>query len=948
MAGVMERLCADSWIADLHIHSRYSRATARDLEPGRLAHWAARKGIHLLGSGDLTHPGWLEELKERLVPAGEGLFALADADGPEAGVRFLLSGEISCIYKKNQRVRKVHLVVLMPSFEAVERFNERLGRIGNLAADGRPILGLDAKHLLELVLETDPWAELIPAHIWTPWFSVLGSKSGFDSLEECFEELTEYVHAAETGLSSDPPMNWRVESLDRFHLVSSSDAHSPANLGREATLFNTGLSYPEVIEALRTGRGLMGTLEFFPEEGKYHLDGHRKCRMRLDPEETKAWNGLCPVCGKPVTVGVLNRVLELADRPAGERPPTARPYESLLSLNEILGQVLGVGPKTKKVGRFYDRLTGQVGPELFVLRQAPLEDIARAAGPVAAEAVARVRRGEVRAEGGFDGEFGRLTIFTPEELDEINRQGRLFALPFAAEVGPTPKPRRSAGVAVEEPGRSGTPGQGGFAPDEDQEAAVTAPAGPLAIVAGPGSGKTGVLGRRAARLLEGGAVPERILGLTFTRKAAAELSDRLASLAGEAGRRVASATFHALGLTLLEEWGQGREVIDEADRLALIRPLARAEGLRPARAAELISKAKLNAAWAEAICPPGLLSAYNQALDGVGLYDYDDLVTRPLQMIRAEADLAAELAERFDHVLVDEFQDLNPTQFEWLRALAPEPDRSLTAVGDPDQSIYGFTGASPLFFNKLAEDRPQIRVIDLKTSYRCPGPIVAAAAAVIGRNPGRHLELRAFQPDGARLMWAEFASPLAEAVGIVQEIERLVGGTSHLAMASGELDGANNYTLADIAVLIRLHRQAEPLVEALAKAGLPVQVAAEEPGRETDELEFGAEKVTLLTMHAAKGLEFPVVFLAGVEEGLLPYQPPDGGADWEEERRLFYVALTRARERLIITRSKRRSLFGRSYRPAASPFVSEIPGDLVDRLKIAAPRPKGHVQPTLF
>ncbi|MBW2617744.1 MAG: AAA family ATPase, partial [Deltaproteobacteria bacterium] len=386
MKTPLQSIPAAAWAADLHVHSHFSRATARNLEPGQIALWAARKGLRLVGSGDLTHPGWLEELSQRLVPAPseEGLFALREAKGEEAKVRFLLSGEISCIYKKNQRVRKVHVVVLMPSFEAAKKFNSALPASCNLTSDGRPILGLDAKLILELVLATDPLAELIPAHIWTPWFSVLGSKSGFDDLEECFEDLSSHVHAAETGLSSDPPMNWRVSSLDRFHLISSSDAHSPANLAREATMFSTGLSYPEIIAALRTGEGLAGTLEFFPEEGKYHLDGHRACQVRLEPRETAARGGLCPVCHKPVTVGVLNRVEALADRPEGFQPPRARPFESLLGLAQVLGQVLGVGPKTKKVARLYDPLISDLGSELHVLRQAPLEEIERSAGPVAA------------------------------------------------------------------------------------------------------------------------------------------------------------------------------------------------------------------------------------------------------------------------------------------------------------------------------------------------------------------------------------------------------------------------------------------------------------------------------------------------------------------------------------------------------------------------------------
>jgi len=945
--GIMS-LASATWIADLHIHSRYSRATSRDLTPERLAAWAAVKGVRLLGSGDLTHPAWLAELKKCLEPAGSdgaGLYRLAGQGGPAGEVLFLLSGEISCIYKKNDRVRKVHVVVLLPSFEAAERFNERLGRVGNLASDGRPILGLDAKEILNLVLETDPLAELFPAHIWTPWFSVLGSKSGFESIEECFEELSGHIHAAETGLSSDPPMNWLVSSLDRFQLVSSSDAHSPAKIGREATLFSCGPSYPEIIQALRTGRGLEGTLEFFPEEGKYHLDGHRRCQTRLSPEETRSWQGLCPVCGRPVTVGVLNRVEVLADRPPGQSPAGAKPFERLLALDHVLGQVLGLGPGSKKVSALQDRLLDRLGPELFILRQVPLEDIDRAGGPVVAEAVARVRQGKVRALAGYDGEFGTLSLFTPEELAELNRQKSLFGLapdresPARGRAAPAVRTAPEPGELIE--------ATAGPLRDEDQEAAVSAAAGPLAVVAGPGSGKTGVLTRRVLHFLDQGASPERILALTFTRKAAEELAGRLDRLGGDRGRRVRAGTFHALGQSLLAEWGLKREVLDEAERLALIRPLAKTQGLRPAQAADLIAKAKLTPAWDSAICPPELLAAYQAALEAEGRWDFEDLLLQPLTLARQDQALARQAAARFDHLLVDEFQDLNPVQFAWLDLLAPEPERSLTVVGDPDQAIYGFRGASPLFFNRLAQARPGLRLVELRTSYRVPGPILEAAASVIGPNPGRHLPLRPARAQGARLSRAGLASPPAEAVFVVQQIERLIGGSSHLAQQRGRLDGGGDYALGEVAVLFRLHRQAAEIAAALDRAGLPCQIAAEAPGRETDALDLAADKISLLTFHAAKGLEFPVVFLVGLEENLLPYLPPGGAADWEEERRLFYVALTRARDQVFLSHCRQRVLFGRRVKPGPSPFLRDIPERLLDKIRISPLRPR-QSQPALF
>jgi len=364
------------FIADFHIHSYLSRATAKNLNLEHLNLWAQLKGITVVATGDFTHPQWFSELSQKLEPAEEGLFSLKPAYASEtaplvppscrASVRFILSAEISSIYKKGGKTRKVHNVLLAPTLHVVEKINQELSKIGNVASDGRPILGLDSKRLLEIVLEASGDACLIPAHIWTPWFSVLGSKSGFDAIEECFEDLTPEIFAVETGLSSDPAMNWRVASLDGFTLVSNSDAHSPGNLGREANLFNTELSYFAMRDALKSGdpKRFLGTLEYFAEEGKYHFDGHRKCETRLSPPETARHEGLCPVCGKPVTIGVMNRVEELADRKPGEKPQQTHPYTSLLPLTDILGEVFQVGVKSKKVSnrRGDQKNAKQAGP----------------------------------------------------------------------------------------------------------------------------------------------------------------------------------------------------------------------------------------------------------------------------------------------------------------------------------------------------------------------------------------------------------------------------------------------------------------------------------------------------------------------------------------------------------------------------------------------------------
>lgn len=402
-------------------------ATARNLDFEHLYIYAQLKGITVVGTGDFTHPGWFLEIKEKLVPAEPGLFKLNEAAARMADnqvpiacrkpVRFILSCEISNIYKKNGRTRKNHNLVFLPNLAAAERFNARLGAIGNVRADGRPILGLDAKHLLELSLDISDSSFFIPAHIWTPWFSLFGSKSGFDSMEECFEELTPHIIAVETGLSSDPAMNRRISGLDRLTLVSNSDAHSPQKLGREANLLETTLSYEGIRSAIASGDPdqFLGTFEFYPEGGKYHLDGHRKCNISCYPSETDATNGVCSVCGKPLTLGVLYRVEALSDRPNGITPAKTIPYVKIVPLIDILSEIYGVGPDTKRVTRQYKNITEKLGCEFDVLTGLSIEHIDSMGIPLLAEAIDRMRRRKLTIIPGFDGEFGRIRIFNDQE-----------------------------------------------------------------------------------------------------------------------------------------------------------------------------------------------------------------------------------------------------------------------------------------------------------------------------------------------------------------------------------------------------------------------------------------------------------------------------------------------------------------------------------------------------
>ena len=408
------------FIADLHVHSRFSRATSPHMRPEGLARWAALKGIGVLGTGDFTHPEWLRELQDALVPAEPGLYRLRDAEGldvPDScrtDVRFLYQAEISCIYKRAGKTRKVHSVVLAPGWKEATEISRRLGRLGNVTSDGRPILGLDTEKLLQLVLDVSADAMLVPAHAWTPHFSVFGSVSGFDSLEECFGNLTPHIRAIETGLSSDPPMNRRLSALDGLTLISNSDAHSPSKLGREANVLDTGMSYHDIANAIKTGKGFEGTIEFFPEEGKYHVDGHRKCGISMEPGETVKHGFKCPACGRKMTVGVLHRVEALADRDE----PKAENFRHIIPLAEIIAECMGRGVNTKGVQGRYIEVLSALGPEFTVLLDTPLPDIERAGGEMLARAIGKMRQGDVYVEPGYDGEFGVVRVFKKNPVDK--------------------------------------------------------------------------------------------------------------------------------------------------------------------------------------------------------------------------------------------------------------------------------------------------------------------------------------------------------------------------------------------------------------------------------------------------------------------------------------------------------------------------------------------------
>ncbi|MBW2153227.1 MAG: UvrD-helicase domain-containing protein [Deltaproteobacteria bacterium] len=1100
------------YIADFHIHSRFSRATAKNLDFENLYITAQIKGISVVGTGDFTHPGWFSEIKEKLVPAEDGLFKLKDdiakfcdqsvPKSCKAAVRFILVTEISNIYKKKDKTRKNHNLVFMPDLDVAASFNRALERIGNVSSDGRPILGLDARDLLEIVLEISEHAFLIPAHIWTPWFSILGSKSGFDSVYECFGDLTPQIFAVETGLSSDPGMNWRVSELDGFTLVSNSDAHSAANLGREANVFNTTLSYPAIKEALRSGDSekFLGTIEFYPEEGKYHLDGHRKCQVRLHPDDTREKNGICPVCEKPLTLGVLYRVQSLSDRAEGEKPRRYHPYDRLIPLCEILSELLQVGSKSKKVTRHYMTLIQKIGPEFSVLKEVPISRLENTGVPLLSEAIDRMRQNKVHIYAGYDGEYGKITLFKSDEIKQLMGQPSIFK-PSSEPLPVETKEKQNSFVKTENITNYVSTTLSRNEPSLDdlnamQRRAVEIEKGPIMVVAGPGTGKTKTLTHRIAYLVtKRGVLAEKILAVTFTNKAAEEMIRRLKMLMGKTASLPTIGTFHSVCFKILQDLDadHAHEILDEERRNAFIKEAIKQSGFSASIKSEDIFRGIVTAKQ-QFLGPEDCLEsifdekrvfelrsvyrAYQEMLSVEGFYDYEDLVFKVVKRFKKDPILLKQYQDRFKYIFVDEYQDLNKAQYSLIRALSP-PGKDLFVIGDPDQSIYGFRGSNVAYFKKFVEDYPDAEVISLSQNYRSSKTILEASYQVIKDHKITKAHSRVYSDiDGInRISVLEAASEKAEAVVIGRIIEELVGGTGFHSVDFGKIDAVRqtwHHGFSDVGIFFRTGLQADIFAEVFDKAGIPYQTVSRHrlfssegvfdlmsclkiiegsacyidldiggrlfypsigkatmgvlrewgyrnnftlkqalwharripiPGMrakhqqnlcayvaylermrkeieglsvekkllyiiehtaikkkitessdieesinfllhlsksygqstgkflaaialktDTDIYNDRVQKVSLMTMHASKGLEFPVVFISGCEDGLIPYHHTD--TDLDEERRLFYVAMTRAKEQLYLTRAKHRTIYGKRTNRKLSPFVEEIEASL--------------------
>ena len=1020
--------------ADLHIHSRFSRATSKKLTPRHLAAWGDIKGLDVLGTGDCTHPEWLDELEDQLVEDSQsGLYRLKDTTdlGKEVPrfseyslpgrALFMLQGEISSIYKRGGKVRKVHNLVYMPTFEAARKFSRKLGEVGNITSDGRPILGMDSRDILDLVLETHPLAFLIPAHIWTPWFSLFGSKSGFDTVEECYGEYASEIFALETGLSSDPEMNWLWSALDRFALVSNSDAHSGDKLGRECNLFAGDISYEGVYRSLR-GEGLghkfLGTMEFFPEEGKYHLDGHRKCNVVMEPRETLTRDGICPVCGKPLTVGVLHRILTLADRDTPKQPTKAGDYSSLIPLPELMSEVLGVGPKTKKVSTLYAQAIQTLGSEMSILRDVPEEEI-RKVNVLVAEAVGRMRRGEVLRQPGFDGEYGVVRVFSQKERSEFLHGKMLVDVPEKI-TGLTPEEEASRTPIFDAAVKEREEKAEAIKYNEAQQKAITFEPDPLLVMAGPGTGKTRTLIGRISYLLEQGVKARQILALTFTRRAAQELTTRLADSIQNKLSIPRADTLHGLAFeywqtsyadapTLLSEEGAKR-VFAEAN--------ADATAQERKKGWEYISLCRER-------MEPCLIeyqdayANYSRLKDSWNLADYTDLLEFWLESLRNNV-----FVRPWMHVLVDEIQDLSPLQLAVVRELVSHDGQNgqgFFGIGDPDQSIYGFRGAHGGVEEYLSNELSSLGVVQLTENYRSAQQIVDYASSLM--NAARPaVPLQSKLEAEAEIRMFEAPTSEAEASWIGEQIRGLLGHTSH-SLQDGRQERLLGGELSpgDIAVLVRFKALIPMISQTLERLGIPCSVPEQEAfwvdprvkhilsaaGRfvgisstddedtitcpdavlakgpegiavyledippfdrlfwktsafkelvkqykehegwsgvlnwinlqtELDLVRQKSEKVQIMSMHASKGLEFKAVFLPALEDGIVPFsgmgtltgtKNDTEHFDEAEERRLLYVAMTRAEQLLFMSYSAKRLLYGHTVHLAPSRFLKDLPDE---------------------
>jgi uncharacterized protein (TIGR00375 family) len=918
-------------------------------------------------------------------------------------------------------------------------------------------MGLDARDLLELLLDCSPDIFFIPAHIWTPWFSMLGANSGFDSLAECYRDMAPYIYSVETGLSSDPPMNWLCSFLDKYTLVSNSDAHSPEKLGRNANIFNTDISYDAVTSALKSGNpaDCLGTIDMYPQEGKYHYAGHLKCGICWNPAETQQNKGLCTVCGKKITNGVMNRVAQLSDR----KKPTDRqnrlPFYYAIPLKELLSEITGSGENTRQVVNAYNRLLSKFGNELGILLDIPVDELKKGGNEILAEGIGRMRSGNIHIQHGFDGQYGIIKVFSESEIIKVKTSGlNIMSLDLAADSAEkknpknkTQKTKHETPIVTElqttdsEISTASEPLAPLSTKNEDQSKAISHNAGPALVMAGPGTGKTYILTHRIVSLIkEKNVRPESILAITFTNKAANEMKHRIDALIGnkEISSKINVSTFHAFGLSILKEhFRLARRkknfiIIGEQEKISVLEEMSGFDKTESAKLSGTISDIKQNIIEVDRNLVD-TIRKYEAKLSSINAFDLDDLIFYPVRIFGASPLILRTYIEKFRWILIDEYQDINNIQYQLIKLLTPSSDSNLFAIGDANQAIYGFRGADVKFIRQFVIDNPTAVIYRLRQSYRCSDIILKASHQVITQTSDlKPLTSLSGISEGIRINIVKNTSDRSEAEFIARTIEKMIGGLRFFSMDSGISDGSQTnsaLSLSDFAILCRLSRQFDVIEKALNDHSIPFQTVGNTPffrqdpvekiidflkysinpdntylkekllkekvidgsdfraqvagfrdmpvsralnniislyfrnelskdeqiirrlisladdfgsninafleyttlGIAPDAFRHGIENLTLMTLHASKGLEFKCVFIAGCEEGIIPFSLFDNRlADIEEEKRLLYVGMTRAKSFLWLSHADRRFLFGKEYSLPKSSFISGIEQDLAN------------------
>ncbi|MDY0360288.1 MAG: UvrD-helicase domain-containing protein [Desulforegulaceae bacterium] len=1058
------------FLADLHIHSKYSMATAKnsDLETNYI--YASKKGINVVGTGDFTHPAWFNELESKLLEdKSTGLFVLKKDIEKNLDdyvnksfnqkIRFMLQCEISSIYKKNGKVRKIHNLVYFPSLESVKKFNSKLDSIGNIKSDGRPILGLDSRDLLEIILETDERGFLIPAHIWTPWFSLFGSKSGFDKIEECYEDLTSEIFALETGLSSDPDMNFFISDLDKFTLISNSDAHSPGKLGREANIFDCEMSFYEIKNALKNKdkNKFMGTYEFFPEEGKYHFDGHRKCNVCLSPMETLKNKGICPVCGKKLTLGVYYRIIELSNRTDIENiKKNSPPFKSIVPLTDILSEISKVGPNTKKVKSLYEKVIKNAGSEFDALWICEKETLDKIDIPLLSESIKRMRNRNLNINPGYDGEFGKVKIFDEKELDSYLSKGQVSFFKNIDKDTNIFEYKKNDDQFSQAKKLFNDKNNENIKKIEEKELnieqlkAVSSKSKNIIVTAGPGTGKTTCLTNRFFHLCDKEKInPENIAAITFTIKAANEMKERIENK--KYNKKPFTGTFHSFALSF--EKDNNFNIIDETVKKYILKNLCK-KYLEKTKLIEIyafLSKIKQSPDFLTRNDYEffEVINKYEKVKNQNNLIDYDDILLNFFK--KTENEIFKELIKKkYSYFLIDEYQDLNEIQYEIIKRITDDSS-SVFAIGDMDQSVYGFRGALTDFETRFSNDFKNVEKINLIKNYRSSETIIDASFQIIEKSESKNKRNKVYSGIKGEKFINIIVSDCEklQAKFIADEIQNLVGGTDSLITYKKNFKDISSFSFSDIAVLCRTKKETSVISSVLEENFIPFsnineKNLSEETGfkklfsymklifneldisdlilkpfgikteindieenikinekifnklsilrndlqnkkiseiinyliKNTDlnkfendysfmdkinyiikysnnfnklsefltsiklmkisDIGIKGEKVRLMTLHASKGLEFEAVFIPNCFNGNIPFIK-NGESKKEksdEERRLFYVGLTRAKKRLYVLRPEKALIFGKNKKTIPSPFLNDLEDNILNEKTI--------------